>query len=289
MGIFQKEVQFLSITKGYGTKETKMKTKKFVITSFLFWSALSIYAEDAELRVLTPKVKKEVTTVTKSTNAKKNSKGSSELNTAVDKLNKQGQKIETMLGKFQERSGIWDFTNQYDFKTGTVIKGVLLNSVVSTNLESPLLVEVLDGEALPSGTTFSCKGVTKFNRVLSACNKLITPNDQEEFNVQVSLLNVDGSSGLKPDEVYTGKEAYVAASVATAFSKGLIELNTERLASPFGELTANTAKNRVTNGVLNSLDETNELMNAEMKTKEAKAYIKAGKPVLIYFQERFRK
>jgi len=251
--------------------------------------ASSVYAEDAELRVLLPKVKKEATRVSKSSGIKNFSKGSNEFDSAVMKLNQQGQKIENLLGRFQERSGVWDFTNQYDFKTGTVIKGVLLNSVVSTNLESPLLVEVLDGEALPSGSWFSCFGVTKFNRVTSACNKLNTPNDSEEFRVQVSLLNMDGTSGLKPDEIYTGKEEYVAATVATAFSKGLIELSTERMASPLGELTVNNRKNRLTNGVLNSLDETNELMNGEMKTKEAKAYIRAGKPVLIYFQERFRK
>ena len=269
-----------------------MKAKNLVASFLIILLAPGVYAEDAELRVFAPKVKKEKTRVSKSSGTsglRKFSKDSSELDSAILKLNQQGQKIENLLGKFQERSGVWDFTNQYDFKTGTVIKGVLLNSVVSTNLESPLLVEVLDGEALPSGSRFSCKGVTKFKRVMSACNKLITPNDSEEFEVQVSLLNVDGSSGLKADEVYTGKEEYVAATVATAFSKGLIELSTERLASPLGELTVNNRKNRLANGVLNSLDETNQLMNAEMKSKEAKAYIKAGKPVLIYFQERFRK
>lgn len=268
-----------------------MKAKNLIISSssFIILLASGVYAEDAELRVLVPKVKKEATIISKSRVTKKFSSGSSELDSAVLKLNQQGQKIENLLGKFQERSGVWDFTNQYDFKTGTVIKGVLLNSVVSTNLESPLLVEVLDGEALPSGTRFSCKGVTKFKRVMSACNKLITPNDSEEFEVQVSLLNIDGSSGLKADEVYTGKEEFVAGAVATAFSKGLIELSTERLASPLGELTVNSRKNRLSNGVLNSLDETNQIMNGEMKTKEAKAYIKAGMPVLIYFHERFRK
>jgi len=81
----------------------------------------------------------------------------------------------------------------------------------------------------------------------------------------------------------------MGASIATAFSRGLIELGTERLSSPYGELTINNRKNRITNGVLNSLDETNELMNSEMKSKEPKAVIYAGKPVLIYFQERFTK
>ena len=267
-----------------------MKAKYLAISSLLILSASIGRADDgSELQVLTPKVKKMAKKVLKNHGDKRVSKGGSELDSALMKLNNQGQNIEKLLGKFQERSGVWDFTNQYDFKTGTVIKGILLNSVVSTNLESPLLVEVIDGEALPAGSKFSCKGVTKFQRVMSACNRLVTSNDLEEFEVQVSLLNMDGSSGLKPDEVYTRKEEFVAATAAGAFAKGLIELNAERVASPFGELTANTKKNRIASGVVSSLDETNDLMSGEMKTKEAKAYIKAGRPVLLYFQERFRK
>ena len=266
-----------------------MRVQNLIIPTFMILLATVAYAEDSEFRVFVPKIKKVASKVLNSIGSKKYSRSPSELDSAVLKLNQQGQKIESLLGKFQEQSGVWDFTNQYDLKTGTVIKGVLLNSVVSTNLESPLIVEVLDGEALPSGSKFTCSGVTKFKRIVSACNKFNTPNDSEEFEVQVSLLNLDGSSGLKPDEVYTGKEEYIAASIATSFSKGLIELSTERLATPLGELTVNNRKNRLANGVLNSLDETNEVMNGEMKTKEAKAYIRAGRPVLIYFQERFRK
>ena len=192
------------------------------------------------------------------------------------------------MGRFQKKAGVWDYTNQYDFKTGTTVKGILLNSIVSTNLESPLIVEVQDGERLPVGTRFSCKGVTKLKRVLAVCDKLITPTDDEEFEIEASLLNTDGSSGIRPDGISTGKEEYIAGTIATAFSKGLIEIGTERIASPLGELTANTRKNRVTNGLLNSLDETNNIMNSEMKTREPKAYIEAGRPVLIYFNRRFK-
>lgn len=210
-------------------------------------------------------------------------------NPIFERLNAQGLKIESLLGRFQERSGIWDFTNQYDFKTGTVIKGILLNSIVSTNLESPLIVEVSNSEKLPVGSRFRCFGVTKHRRILAACDRLMTPTDEEEFEVRAGLLNTDGSSGLKPDEVSTGKEEYAAANIATAFSKGLIEIGTQKITSPFGELTADTKRNRITGGILNSLDETNNIMNSEMKNKEPKAYIKAGKPVLIYFFERFKR
>jgi hypothetical protein len=257
--------------------------KKLFIT-FIFLS-LQVLADD-DLKILAPKKRSAESTITTAKRVRK-----TQTTTNIDVLNqiqKHGEKTNELLGKYQNKGGVWDFTNEFNFKTGTVIRGHLLNSVVSTNLESPLLVEVDSNGILPDKSLFSCKGVTKYKRVMAACNKLIMTDKDEEYEVQVGLLNIDGSSGLFADEVYTGKEEYIAATIATAFSKGLIELKMERLASPLGELTANTAKNRVTNGLLNSLDQTNNIMKDEMQTKEPKVYIKAGRPVLIYFFERFK-
>lgn len=257
-----------------------------ILFIFIFLIPLSLLAQDEDFKIIGPKKKAEVSkNVDNSVKKKKSQTPESDV---LKKLEQQAEKTNQLLGRFQNKSAVWDFTNEFDFKTGTVIRGILLNSVVSTNLESPLLVEVSSNEILPLKTLLSCKGVTKYKRVMAACDRLILPDKDEEYKVQVGLLNLDGSSGLKADEVYTGKEEYVAATIATAFSKGLIELKTERLASPLGELTANTAKNRVMNGLLNSLDETSDIMKNEMQSKEPKVFIKSGKPVLIYFYERFK-
>lgn len=254
--------------------------------TFTFLISLSLLAQDEDFKIINHQKKPEIKrSVIRASNGKRSETPDG---IVLKKLEQQAEKANELLGKYQNKSGVWDFTNEFDFKTGTVIRGILLNSVVSTNLESPLLVEVTSNDILPSKTLLSCKGVTKYKRVMAACDKLILPDKDEEYKVQVGLLNLDGSSGLKADEVYTGKEEYVAATIATAFSKGLIELKTERLASPFGELTANTAKNRVMNGLMNSLDETSDIMKNEMQSKEPKVFINSGRPVLIYFYERFK-
>lgn len=260
---------------------------------FIFFTGNTFAIGNDDFKVLQPKKKlvKSVKNFTPTKTSKR--RGKTEIEAVLDKIQAQGLRVDAALGKFQQRSGVWDFTSEFDFKTGTTIKGILLNSVVSTNLESPLLVEVLEGEGLPSGSKFSCMGVTKFNRIMSACNKLILSvgngKNDAEFEVKVSLLNRDGSSGLKADEIYTGKEEYVAASIATAFSRGMIEAQTERIVSPFGELATNNAKNRLKGGLLDSLGESNEIMKSEMQSKEPKAYVKSGREVLIYFHERFKK
>jgi hypothetical protein len=233
------------------------------------------FADESVLKIIKPKVTQRRTS-------------QSSGGTSIDRLIKQNQAINESLGLYLDNPAIFDFTNQFDFKTGKVFKARLLNSIVSTNLESPLLVEVYADQGLPIGSQFSCVGVTKLKRVVAACNRLIIPEMDSEFDVQVSLLNSDGSSGIKADYFYTGKEEFVAGSVASSFARGMIELQTDRIATPLGELTQNTAKNRLMNGILNSTDEVNGLMKSEMQTKEPKVYIKSGKEVLVYFHQRFK-
>ncbi|MFP5386973.1 MAG: TrbI/VirB10 family protein [Bacteriovoracia bacterium] len=241
------------------------------------------WAGEAQLKILPPRRKVAPKAQTRTTRPQVNP-----TDKALLRLEEQNRKINEALGIHQQKPAIWDFTNHYDFKTGTVFRGILLNSIVSTNLESPLLVQVKENQGLPRGSKFSCVGVTKYKRVVAACNRLIIPDEDLEFDVQVSLLNPDGSSGLKADYYYTGKEEFVAATVATSFARGMIELQTERLSTPLGELTANTSKNRLLNGALGATDEINNLMNSEIQNKEPKVYVEAGKEVLVYFHERFK-
>jgi hypothetical protein len=243
------------------------------------------WARESLLKIIPPKSK---TTITSPKKALKSAHPLPKVDSALLRLEEQNRRINNALGIHQQKPAIWDFTNQYDLKTGSVFRGILLNSIVSTNLESPILVQITAGQELPAGTKFSCIGVTKYKRVVAACNRLIIPDEDREFEVQVSLLNLDGSSGLKADYYYTGKEEFVAASIATSFARGMIELQTERLATPLGELTANTSKNRILNGALGATDEVNSLMKSEMQNKEPKVYVKSGKEILVYFHERFK-
>lgn len=203
-------------------------------------------------------------------------------------LHKSNEDLDLFIEKYKDKPAIWDFSNTYDFKTSTVLKGRLLNSIVSTNLESPLVVELHPDQGLPEGTILSCQGMTKYKRVVAGCNKIITPGAAgEEYLVETSLLNTDGTAGLT-GEYYSGKELYVAGMIASSFARGSIELSQSRLATPSGEMKLNSAKNRYLEGILNSADEASDLMKKEMQTTEPKVFISAGKEVLIYFNQRFK-
>lgn len=182
---------------------------------------------------------------------------------------------------------VWDFTKKFDVKTGTALRGVILNSIVSSNLESPILVEASeDFSGIPRGSKFSCAGATKNKRVLGVCNKLIT--EDEEYEVDIILLNTDGTAGLL-GRAYSGKEQYAVGAITAAALKAALDVSLERVNTPLGlESVSTTGKNKIKSGGIGALDEIIQMSTDEYKTQEPKISIDAGKQVLIYFNRRFK-
>ena len=244
-----------------------------ILTLFTF-SLLSI--ADAKITVLEPR--KEIV-IKKSQTASRSNQGNSEL---LKKLSAQNDRLlELLKGKSSEEVPfIWDGTKKIE--TTKVIRGILLNSVVSTNLESPLLVESLDSSSLPDGTRFKCSGITKNKRVLTVCDKMITPT--KEVSVKVQILNLDGSAGLR-GEYNDGKDSYIAGAIVSDFAKGVINASKNKLTVPLGIMDADSDKNKILEGLANSATTTSEVLLDEMKSQEPKVFIEAGMPVLIFFME----
>jgi hypothetical protein len=136
----------------------------------------------------------------------------------LQKLKEQSEKISTLLeakAKQVERPLIWDGSKKIE--STKVIPGILLNSVVSTNLESPLLIKAFPNDSIPEGAKFRCSGVTKNKRVLTLCDRMITPSKEVEVKVQV--LNLDGSAGLR-GEYNDGKDSYLQEQSFQILQKG---------------------------------------------------------------------
>ena len=200
-------------------------------------------------------------------------------------LKKLAEQNETLLKLLKARSNedkplIWDGSKKIE--STKVLRGILLNSVVSTNLESPLLVESLDSSSLPAGTKFRCTGITKNKRVLTVCDRMITPSKEVEVKVQV--LNMDGTAGLR-GEYNDGKDSYIAGAIVSEFARGVISASKDKVVLPLGSIDSDSEKNKVLEGLANSMSTTTDLITDSMKSQEPKVFIEAGKPVLIFFME----
>lgn len=201
----------------------------------------------------------------------------------LKKLKEQSEKISRLLESGSSDSNkpiIWDGAKRIE--STKIVRGILLNSVVSSNLESPLLIQAFPNETIPEGTKFRCSGITKNKRVLTICDRMITPT--KEIEVKVQVLNLDGTAGLR-GEYNDGKDSYIAGAVISEFAKGIITASKSRLILPLGQFDEANSKNAVLEGIAGSAGITTDVLLDEMKSSEPKVYIEAGKPVLLFFME----
>lgn len=182
--------------------------------------------------------------------------------------------------------GITDNTNTFDVLTGTILKGIILNSIVSSNLESPILVQVTETNCdIPIGSKLICGGATRGKRISTGCSKLVSNSD--EFPISAILLNLDGTAGLT-GEVFTGKEELVLGALVGGGLSAALDISRDRVSTATGELATNSQRNKVITGAMGGLDEAVGIMGENAKGKETKISIDAGKEVLIFINQRFK-
>ena len=175
---------------------------------------------------------------------------------------------------------IWE--GQKQVLTGKTYRGTLLNTVVSTNQATPVLVRAHLNQGLPYNSKFSCQATTQNKRVFCLCTKLITTN--REIPIQAQLLNLDGSSGLE-GFYEDGKEELIAGAVISDFSQGMLSAAQNRIGTPFGAIQDTSVKNQILQGAINSGNTTSEILLEEMRKAVPVVTIEAGTEVLIYFME----
>lgn len=121
-------------------------------------------------------------------------------------------------------------------------------------------------------------------RVVTGCELMILGS--EEYQVKASVLNVDGSAGLR-GKYYDGREKFFAASIAASFVKGITEASKTRITTPFGfAVDEKSVKNKLMDGTTEAIGEASDILRDEAKTKEPIVFVNAGKRVLIYFNRR---
>lgn len=175
---------------------------------------------------------------------------------------------------------IWEGNKQ--ILTGQVYRGILLNSVVSTNLASPLIIRIKEGQGLSHLTKFACHGVSLNLRVHAQCHRMILPS--REIEVKAQILNLDGSAGLL-GEVEDGKEELMAASLASNFAQGALSLAQTRVSTPFGDMRSGDSKNQIYQGLIQSGSTASDIYLEGLKNITPTVTVQAGTEVLIYFQE----
>jgi hypothetical protein len=243
---------------------------KYIAIILIVLGSFDLIASTARFTMLKKDKKEEI----------KINKRSSNDDKAIRTMLENSKKLNQIL---QYRSSLPVIWSQGDtILTGKVVRGTLLNSIVSTNLASPVLIRAHDAQGLKPKTKFSCHGVTQNKRVLTLCNKMITPD--KEIPISAQVLNMDGTSGLM-GEYEDGKEILIAGAVASNFAQGMLNAAQSRIATPFGSVRDDNVKNQLLQGAIESGRTTSDILLDEMKQVEPVVTIDAGIDVLVYFME----
>lgn len=247
-----------------------MKNLSVIILGMFFCT--QIWADSAHIKLLGPK--QNAQTIKYLNTA---SKADSDL---YKKVLQSNHELKQLLNRVSSAPVIWDGTKS--ILTGKVFKGLLLNSIVSTNMASPVLVKAYPNQGLPFGTLFSCKGATKYKRVLTICDKMITK--EKEVPISAQILNLDGSAGLL-GEYDDGKEDLISGAILSEVASGVLSVAQNKVSTPLGSYTDTNAKNQVLGGLIRGGQATSDILLEEMKTKEPIVTINSGAGVLVYFME----
>lgn len=198
----------------------------------------------------------------------------------LQQINSNNKKISELLYSKSNLPNIWE--GQKNIHTGEVFHGVILNTINSTNIGSPILIRANDNQGLPYNTKFSCSGVSQNKRVYTLCNRMISPNKEISINAQV--LNFDGSSGVV-GEFDDNKDSLIAAALITDFTKGALSIAQGRINTPFGEYRDGSARNQILQGLIETGRSSTDILTEDLKNKEPIISVDAGTEVLIYFME----
>lgn len=195
-------------------------------------------------------------------------------NGTLEKIRSQNSRIEELLGHYSKSPSFVDSTQSFHLNTGSVVRGILLNSIVSSNLQSPVLILNQGDSKLPSSSKFHCLARPQGKRIDVSCERLIV--DDNEYEINCLVLNPDGSSGLV-GEVYSGDEEYLATTESLNVLSDVAKATVNNLKSP-----------PLLTGAMKALQSVTDHAKSKAQVPSSPiVYVPAGSKVLVYFNRSF--
>lgn len=164
-----------------------------------------------------------------------------------------------------------------EFRSGDMIKGHLFNFVLSTNLNTPIIV-IPESDKLPKESKILCEGRVFRKRVAAECSKIVTPSSEIEINA--ILLSEDGSYGLV-GEYKDGRDYELANNVVQGTMTNILEGQRDLINTEIGIRSKRTSKNLILDGFFGGLSNQNEQKNS---SNLASVFIEKKTKTLLYFK-----
>ena len=163
------------------------------------------------------------------------------------------------------------------FRSGDMIKGHLFNYVLSTNLNTPIIV-IPESDRIPEGSKVLCEGRVFQKRVAAQCSKVITPTNIIQINA--TLLSQDGSYGLvgKYDD---GRGYELTKSIAQGALNNVLESQRDTLSTDLGLRANRSSKNIIIDGAIGG---SSSVIKDSAISHFPSIYLKSKMKLILFFR-----
>ncbi len=166
----------------------------------------------------------------------------------------------------------------------TRVRGILLNSVLALNVKpSKFIVRINSKSSDLDGAELRCLGFSFEKRVPSQCDLLVM--DDEEYDVDVDIWDLDGAEGIIADYYYSGEEKSFLTSSFASFLGATFDVAKGGVSSPIGTINQNTAKNKIMDGLSSIADNAKSKVIESGEQNLTISYVNSGKEVLVFFNK----
>lgn len=166
---------------------------------------------------------------------------------------------------------------------GEYLKATASLGAMATNSQSNLILNNIVGADLPKGSKISCQIVAKYKRVCGVCDRLII--DGQGHDIKADLLNRDGTQ-CAIGNIADDKELFLTGIAVSELAQGALAISQTSIPTVGGNLIQNTARNKITQGLINTGNEATELMKDEFRTREPIVILPQNSTVLVQFKRR---
>jgi len=196
---------------------------------------------------------------------------------ALKKIEESKMKMQHLLAEVDNTPLV---VEEASLRVGSIIKGILLNSIITNNNGSPVIIKIIDQKLVGSKLLCLAKRISK--RANLNCTTLSTPT--RDIQIDAKILSTDGSLGLT-GSYSSGQVGSSIIEGIKAFGAGVLGFSKSRVSSNRGEVIDESLKNQSIDGLGNVLNSgADDYLKNQVDDSES-VQINGGQEVLIYFNK----
>lgn len=210
--------------------------------------------------------------------------GSNKLAEILQQQNEKLDQVNDLLNKLKkERPPLLVKENHSKIRMLARYKAITIKSVVASNVApGTMILRINENIDFDGVTELRCKAFPFEKRVRSKCDKMVI--DEDEFDVDAEVLDLDGGDGIIADEWYESKEKEFLASSLASFLNGVSSASRSQIMTSIGSMPEQNTKNSVLAGLMGMTSNVSNAIQEDVQ-KVTIGFLNSKKTVMVLFNQ----